>query len=100
MIPFALKRNVKRWKLLVSQCRSHSSGTCRKELRKIWTKKNAKNLNWHYNRFRAFAVKDWRIVSSTDGESDIVAPKTKGKKINQGKRKRTERTISLKKAKI
>ena len=67
--------------------------------RSVWAGKTQAEKDRHYNRFRAFVVKDSRIVSSTNGESDVVAPKTKGKKINQGKRKRTERTVSLKKAK-
>lgn len=67
--------------------------------RSVWAGKTQAEKDRHYNRFRTFAVKDSRTVTATDVESDVVAPKTKGKRINQGKRKRTERTISLKKVK-
>lgn len=51
--------------------------------RSVWAGKTQAEKDRHYNRFRTFAVKDSCIVTSTDGESDIVAPKTKGEKINQ-----------------
>ena len=67
--------------------------------RSVWAGKTPDEKEKNYKRFRSFVAKDPRIVTSTDGESNVVAPKTKGKKLNQGKRKCTERTLSLKKMK-
>ena len=67
--------------------------------RNVWGLKTQSERDRHYKRFRAHVIKDPRVVTSTDGESVVVAPKTKGKKLNQGKRKRTERTVTVKKVK-
>ena len=50
----------------------------------------------HCKRFRSFVAKDPRIVTSIDGESNVFAPK---QWVNPGKRKYTERILSLNKMK-
>ena len=67
--------------------------------RGVWAKKTLAEQDRHYKRFKDFVLKDKRIVKTTDGQSNVVAPRTKGKKINQCKRKRTERTMTNKKIK-
>ena len=67
--------------------------------RNVWGLKTQAERERHYKRFRAHVIKDQRVVTSTDGESVVVAPKTKGKKLNQRKRKMTERSVSRKKVK-
>ena len=68
--------------------------------RTVWAKKTKDEQERHYKRFRAFIVKNPRNVISTDGESEVVVPRTKGKKNDQVKRKRTERTVTRKKVKV
>ena len=65
--------------------------------RGVWAKKTLAEQDRHYKRFKDFVMKDKRIVKTRDGQSNVVAPRTKGKQINQCKRKRTERTMTNKK---
>ena len=52
-----------------------------------------------FNRFRNYVEKDKRIVTSSDGRTEIVGPRTMGKKIGHTKRKTTERTTTIKRQK-
>ena len=52
-----------------------------------------------YRRYRQFVVKDQNLVTSTDGRTTVVAPKTNGKKPGQRKIKINVRTVTVKKAK-
>ena len=61
----------------------------------VWANKTDDERNRLFRRFRAYELKNARLVTSTDGSSEVVAPRTKGQKIGQRKRKRTERTTSV-----
>ena len=50
-----------------------------------------------YYRFRGAKILDNRYVTSTDGRIKVVAPKTRGKKKNQLKRKVNVKTVTWKK---
>ena len=61
----------------------------------VWTNKTDDERQRLYLRFRKHEVKNPRLVTSTDGQSDVVAPRTKGQKLGQRKRPRTERTTTV-----
>ena len=61
----------------------------------VWANKTDDERNRLFRRFRAFEQKNARFVTSTDGQSEVVVPRTKGQKIGQRKRKRTERTVTV-----
>ena len=48
-----------------------------------------------YRRYRQYVTSDNRTVTSTDGRSTVVAPKTGGKKPGQRKRKVNVRTVTV-----
>ena len=58
----------------------------------VWASKTDDERNRLFRRFRKHEIKNARLVKSTDGQSEVVAPRTKGQKIGQRKRPRTERT--------
>ena len=47
--------------------------------RNVWAAKTSTEREKAYKRFRSFIPKRPRLVVSTDGESDIVVSRTKGK---------------------
>ena len=62
-----------------------------------WATKTADERNRLYRRFRLFSYKTKGVVTSTDGRTKVVEPRTLGKKIGQQKRKVNERTNTIKK---
>ena len=48
--------------------------------RGVWAKKTLAEQDGHYKRFKDFVMKDKRIVKTTDGQWNVVAPRTRGKK--------------------
>ena len=65
-----------------------------------WINKTDAQRNKSYKKFRNFVPVPKNIMTSTDGQTDIVAPRTFGKKLNQQKRKINARTRTNKKRKI
>ena len=61
----------------------------------VWANKTSDEKLRLFRRFRKHEVKNERLVKSTDGQSEVVAPRTKGQKIGQRKRPRTERTTTV-----
>ena len=47
--------------------------------RGVWAKQTLAEQDRHYKRFKDFVMKDKRIVKTMDGQSNVVAPRTKGK---------------------
>ena len=66
----------------------------------VWELKTQSERDHHYKRLRVHFIRHPRVVTSTDGESVVVASKTKGMKLNQWKRKRTELRVTMKKVKL
>ena len=64
-----------------------------------WINKTDAQRNKAFKKFRTFVPFQRNIMTSTDGQSDIVAPRTLGKKLNQQKRKINARTRTNKKRK-
>lgn len=60
-----------------------------------WVSKNNDQRNKLYQRFRKFVTKDKKYVTSTDGQSTVVAPKTLGKKPKQTVRR--PKTVTIQK---
>lgn len=61
----------------------------------VWANKTDDERQRLFRRFRKHDIKNTRLVKSTDGKSDVVAPRTKGQKLGQRKRPRTERTTTV-----
>ena len=61
----------------------------------VWANKTDDEKNRCSVVLGAYELKNARRVTSTDGSSEVVAPRTKGQKIGQRKRKRTEQTTSV-----
>ena len=61
----------------------------------VWANKTSDEKLRLFRHFRKHEVKKERLVKSTDGQSEVVAPRTKGQKIGQRKRPRTERTTTV-----
>lgn len=64
-----------------------------------WVSMTQEQRTRHYKKFRNYQFSDTGLMTSTDGQSTIVAPKTLGKKPGQRKRKVTERTTTVTKRK-
>lgn len=65
----------------------------------VWASKTTDERDRHYKRLRSFRPKDQKTVTSTDGLTTIVKPRSLGKKLGQRKRKVNERTQTIKKHK-
>lgn len=65
----------------------------------VWASKTTDERDRHYKRLRSFRPKDKKTVTSTDGLTTIVKPRSLGKKLGQRKRKVNERTQTIKKHK-
>ena len=64
---------------------------------KVWANKTDNERERHFKKLRCFLPKSSRIAISGDGQSQVVLPRTHDKKIGKVKRKRTERTVTIKK---
>ena len=64
-----------------------------------WTTKTTEERQRLYRRFRNYVPPDKKTVTSTDGQTTVVKPRSLGKKIGQRKRKVNERTTTNKKMK-
>ena len=65
-----------------------------------WVNKTDVQREKAFRRFRKFVFIPKNVMISTDGQTEIIAPRTFGKKINQQKRKINARTRTNKKRKI
>ena len=65
-----------------------------------WVSKTPEERQRLVKRFRNFVPKDNKTVTSTDGQTTVIPPRTHGKKIGQRKRKVNERTTTFKKMKM
>lgn len=61
-----------------------------------WTEMSDKQRLNHYSKFRRYVYSTDRLVTSTDGKTAVLAPRTDGKKPGQRKRKINAKTLSLK----
>ena len=68
--------------------------------RTMWVSKTNEERDRLYKRFRLFTPKDTKTVTSTDGKMTVIQPRSLGKKIGQIKRKKTDRTVTVKKQKL
>lgn len=64
-----------------------------------WIKLTPDQKTNHFRRFRSFVPSDGKMVTSTDGKTTVLAPKTNGRKPGQVKRKPKTLTITNKRAK-
>ena len=61
-----------------------------------WVTKDARQRSRAYIRFRSYIPKHKKLVTSTDGQSPIVAPRTLGKKPHQTTRRPKTVTVRCK----
>ena len=64
-----------------------------------WVSKTGAQRQKLYTKFRNFVPTDTRYVTSTDRQTEIIAPRTHSRKPGQTKRKVTERTRTNKRKK-
>lgn len=64
-----------------------------------WLSKTQEERQRLFKRLRRFVPKDKKTVTSTDGTTTVLKPRSLGKKIGQRKRKINERTTTFKKKK-
>ena len=60
-----------------------------------WLGMSELQRNNHYTKLRKYVNRDGRIISSTDGQTQVLGPTTNGKKPGQRKRKVNARTVTV-----